>query len=428
MRLWRLALLALGGLGRRPLRAVLTALGVAIAAGALVSMMAFALGLQRQIETPMKLLSLLNDITVSPKEKVKNAAVLDDAAIDRLARLPGVAAAFPNIRLRGIKVRHGEKTETCLAAGVPREAALLGVSEEILVAGHFFSQGKQREVILGGPLSHSLGFANPKDAIGATLTLEASGLSPGTGGSFTMQQKKMTVTVVGVYELPMVVPEPARNGVLLPVDIMKEVPGIHFESAIARLKAGGASASAGYGSVVVRVRDAADLTTVEEQIKKMGFDAHTMLSRFKEVRMFLIFLQVLLGAVGTVALVVAALGIINTLLMTVIERQQEIGICKAIGASNGDIAVMFLTEAALLGLLGGLGGLLLGRVVSWILEIVINAYARSQGATEAIRVFAFPFWLLACTVLFAVGVSVLAGVWPALRAARIDPIRALRRG
>ena len=89
----------------------------------------------------------------------------------------------------------------------------------------------------------------------------------------------------------------------------------------------------------MRVRDAADLTAVEEQIKNMGFQTRTVLSRFKEMRMFFIFLQVLLGAVGTVALVVAALGIVNTLLMSVLERHQEIGICKAVGASDGDILV-----------------------------------------------------------------------------------------
>ena len=155
MRAWKIAWLALDGLRRRPLRAALTALGVAIAAGALVSMMAFALGLQRQIETPMRLLSLLNDITVSPKEKIKNAPVLDDAAIDRMASLPAVAAAFPNIRLRGLKVRYKDKSESCLAAGVPREAGLLGVSEEILVAGHFLSPGRQKEAILGAQLVRS---------------------------------------------------------------------------------------------------------------------------------------------------------------------------------------------------------------------------------------------------------------------------------
>ena len=138
-------------------------------------------------------------------------------------------------------------------------------------------------------------------------------------------------------------------------------------------------------------------------------------------------MDVLLASVGTVALVVAGLGIINTLLISVLERYQEIGICKAIGASDGDLVVLFLTEAGIIGLLGGVGGLLLGRVVSWLLEMGVNAYARSQGLTAHLDLFAFPLWLLAATVLFAVVISVLAGVYPALRAARVDPIQALRR-
>ena len=151
MRAWRIVCLALGGLRRTPLRATLTALGVAIASGALVSMVAFALGLQRQIETPVRLLSLLNDIHVTPKAggQAEGATALDDAAVDRLARVPGVAAAFPNIRIRGIQLRRGDKTETCLAMGMPREATLWGVAEEILVAGRFFTEGRRPEAILG---------------------------------------------------------------------------------------------------------------------------------------------------------------------------------------------------------------------------------------------------------------------------------------
>jgi len=139
-------------------------------------------------------------------------------------------------------------------------------------------------------------------------------------------------------------------------------------------------------------------------------------------------LQVLLAAIGTVGLVVAALGIVNTLLMAVLERYQEIGICKALGASDGDLVVLFLTEAGIIGLLGGLGGLLRGGAVSYGLEVAINAYARAQGVTSPLDVFAFPLWLLATTMIFAIVMSVLAGVYPALRAARVDPIRALRRG
>jgi putative ABC transport system permease protein len=421
-------MLSLAGLRRTPLRVAITAMGVAIASGALVSMVAFAVGLQRQLETPLRLLSLLNDINVSPKESnVGRSPPLDDAAVQRLGRLPGVAAAFPNIRVRGLQVRHGKHSELCLAAGAPREARLLGVSTELLVAGRFFNEGDDPEAILGAPLASSLGFASPNDALGATLTLEAGGLSPEDAGSFRYRRKEFPVRVVGVFDLPTVLPAPIRRGIILPVDLMKQVPGIQFDAALSQLKAGGAAAP-GYANVTVRVRDLADLGAVERQIKGLGFQTSMMLSRVQEMQTYLIFLEIVLAAVGTVALVVAALGIANTLLMAVLERYQEIGIYKSIGASYGDLLVLFLTEAGIIGLLGGSAGLLLGRIVSFGLDSAVNVYARHHGVTEPIQVFVFPAWLLAGTLLFAVLASVLAGIYPAVRAARVDPIRALRRG
>ena len=110
-------------------------------------MMAFGLGLQRQIETPMKMLSLLNDINVSPKENSPHAPVLDDAAMERLGRLPGVAAAYPNIRLRGIKVHYGGKTEGCLAVGIPREACFVGRGRGYPGGRPLLRQGQQQEAI-----------------------------------------------------------------------------------------------------------------------------------------------------------------------------------------------------------------------------------------------------------------------------------------
>ncbi len=426
MRSWQITRLALAGLRRTRLRVTLTALGVTIASGALVSMMAFALGLQRQMETPFKILGLLNDIQVSAGPG-KNGPVLDDAALDRMEHLPGVAMAYPDIRIKGLKLRCNQKTETALALAMPREASLFGISEEILVAGRFFSEAKEPEVILGSQLVRSLGFASPQEALGAAVTLEAADLTPEEGKAFTFQRKQLAATVVGVCEVPLVLPGPAHRGVILPVDLMKVAPGVAFESALERLKGGGGPAAAGYSRARVRVRHPSDLTSVEAQIQAMGFKTRTVLSQLKHMRTFLVLLEVLLAAIGSVALVVAALGIVNTLLMSVLERYQEIGICKAIGASDGDLVVLFMTEAGIIGLLGGLGGLLLGCGVSWGLEIAINFYARGQGVAEHLAIFAFPLWLLGATVLFAVATSLLAGVYPALRAARVDPIRALRR-
>jgi len=311
--------------------------------------------------------------------------------------------------------------------GLPREAPLAGGTEEILIAGEYFTLGDEAQVICGRRLARDLGFDTPEEAIGAELTIEASGLSPQASTSFQFEQKEVPVKVVGIYEVGRVMPGPMARTVLLPMDLMKGIPGVRFKPAMDFLKAGKEATQAGYSGVTVRVRRHDDLKPVEQAIQEMGFKTRTLLSQLEEMRTFFIFVDVLLASIGAIALAVAALGIINTLLMAVLERYQEIGIYKAIGASDGDLVVLFLTEAGVIGLLGGAGGVTLGWSASWILEAIVNAYARSEGVTAYLDVFAFPAWLLAATILFAALVSILSGVYPALRAARIDPIRALRR-
>ena len=100
----------------------------------------------------------------------------------------------------------------------------------------------------------------------------------------------------------------------------------------------------------------------------MGYRTRTILSKLQDMRRFFLAIQLLLTAVGGIALAIAALGIVNTLLMAVLERYQEIGLCKAIGASDGDLFVLFLTEAGIIGLLGGLTGIALGWLMSWGME------------------------------------------------------------
>jgi putative ABC transport system permease protein len=255
----------------------------------------------------------------------------------------------------------------------------------------------------------------------------ASGLAAGEATTFTFERKDLAVTVVGIYEVPDLVGLRMSRAILLPVDLMRQIPDVRSAAALGSLRRGLGPGRASYAEALVRVRRHADVAPVDKAIQAMGFHTRTLLSRLEEMRTFFIFVDVLLAAVGAVALLVAGLGIINTLLISVLERTQEIGICKAIGASDGDLVVLFLTEAGIIGLLGSLGGLALGRGICWLLEVAINAYAHTQGVTAHLAVFAFPFWLLASAVAFTAAISVLAGVYPALRAARVDPIKALRR-
>ncbi|MFZ5830104.1 MAG: ABC transporter permease [Planctomycetota bacterium] len=428
MRYWELMRMAFDGLRRTRLRTTLTTLGVAIASAALVALVAFAIGLQRQVERPFKALALLNNIIVSSGDEEDSPAgpPLNDAALKKMLDIPGVVAAYPDIRMQGVTLRAADKQTTALAVGIPHEAAFFGIEEDLIVAGNFFSPKGTRETIIGAELVEELGFKSAEDAVGKQLVLESGGLKPDEGGVFTFQRERLEVSIVGVYEPPPLMPGLARRAVLLPTELMKEVPGVRFEAALKRMRAGGDAAAAAYNTATVRVADPADLDRVASAVAAMGFKTRTVASRLRGMRTFFVVLQVMLAALGTVALIVAALGIVNTLVMSVLERYREIGLYKAIGASDGDLLAIFLAEAAALGLFGGLLGLLLGRAVSWALESAVNVYARDQGATEHVDLFAFPLWLAASTVLFAVIVSVLAGIYPAMRAARVDPIRALR--
>ncbi len=151
-----------------------------------------------------------------------------------------------------------------------------------------------------------------------------------------------------------------------------------------------------------------------------------MMTQMKEMRTFFVFLKLLLASVGTVALVVAGLGILNTQLMTVMERKPEIGLYKAMGASDGDVRLLFLTEACVVGLCGGLGGLLLAGVVAALIQWGAGIYLSSLGVEGPLVFFRFPLWLLFGAVAYSMLASVVSGLYPAGRAARLDPIQALR--
>jgi putative ABC transport system permease protein len=444
-RLWELLKLALEGLRRTPLRVMLTSSGVAIATGALVSMVGFALGIQARVEEPFQKMELLNRIDVFPGREKESSAddasapggsaqataertsrLLDEAAAGKIAALPGVALAYPELRINQLEVVREGRSKKAAAAALPPEAGRLRFVADSLVAGKFFGRSAGPEVVLGRKLAQDLGFESPEQAIGQPLTLRTRGLAASADRAFRFQKRDLAVLVAGVWSPPRGRSGYTPDGILLPTELIKDLPGAQFESFLEGFGRGNVGPRAEYGRVAVRVRHPADLFLVEKRIREMGFETQTLLGQFKEIKTGFVIMDLTLISVGAVALVVAGLGIINTLLMAVLERYREIGILRALGASDGDIRLLFLCEAALVGVLGGAGGLVLGRVVSWIIEVVVNAIVRHHGIDEEAVAFAFPPHLLAGAVLFALVVSLLSGVYPATRAARVEPIQALR--
>ena len=145
----------------------------------------------------------------------------------------------------------------------------------------------------------------------------------------------------------------------------------------------------------------------------------------EEIKTGFLFLDMILAAVGMIAIVVAALGIINTMLMSILERTREIGIMKSIGGSEGEIKIIFFVEAASIGLFGAIFGLGLGWLVTRIANAVMNSQLRPQDL-PSVDLFSFPLWLMLGAIAFSILISLAAGLYPAIRAANIDPVKALR--
>jgi putative ABC transport system permease protein len=240
-----------------------------------------------------------------------------------------------------------------------------------------------------------------------------------------VQRVERLFTIVGVVERD---PSPGQGigvaGLMIPLEQAKAISDRMVTNAQSILR-GPSTRPRTYPTITVRVTAAQHTQDVQEEIKAMGFTAFSLNDALEGAKRAFILLDILLGLVGSIALAVSSLGIVNTMVMSILERTREIGIMKAIGGSDRDVRGIFLVEATTIGALGGVLGIALGWVVGRVINFGANVYIESQGGTAG-NLFALPWWLIAGALGFAILVSLAAGSYPARRAARLDPIQALR--
>jgi putative ABC transport system permease protein len=164
---------------------------------------------------------------------------------------------------------------------------------------------------------------------------------------------------------------------------------------------------------------------LESKIKSLGFATFSLLDATRNLRLFFAVFDLLLGIFGSLALAVATLGIINTLVMAILERRREIGVLKALGAADADVRQLFFFEAGVMGFFGGIVGVGLGWFIGRAVTVGTNIYLKRQNLPPA-NVFSVPWWLVLGAITFGIVASLAAGIYPASRAARLDPVEALR--
>jgi putative ABC transport system permease protein len=180
-----------------------------------------------------------------------------------------------------------------------------------------------------------------------------------------------------------------------------------------------------YFTLVVQTDSSTRVKDVQETIKKMGFSTYSILDASKGIERFFRIVDIFLGLFASLAIIVACLGIVNTLVMAVMERRREIGIMKAIGASDSDVKRLFFVEAASLGAFGGVLGILAGWLIGRVINAGANIYLQRMDVPPQ-DFWAMAFWIVAFAMGVSVVVSLIAGIYPASRAAKLDPVQALR--
>ena len=476
--------LAAHNLRESALRNSLTTLGIGVGVASLVAMLSLGIGLQQLADRRLARSGLFDTIVVTSRRSLRGldrfdnrdatppaeSRPLDEKARVEMARLPNVLEAVPDLRFLS-EVRYEGKPHLTMVAGLPPSARDKDAFDNM--QGRFFSSDIAAEAILQIQFadellgirrkpgeSSSTPNAQTETLIGKELTLRyAERVAPVAAVSDrrpALGERRYSIEGGGKGSRPSAlqdVHQPsetagfavvAREKKLHIVAItgqdpegMRGVSGARMfiplqmvENLHVMLSSGPRgsepdfSNAPAYPSLSVRVSNPNRVESVQDAIRKMGFNTFSILDATRSLRRFFAVLDLFLGIFGSLALAVAALGIVNTLVMAILERRREIGIMKAIGASDGDVKKLFLAEAAVMGLLGGVVGVAMGWVIGRLINGGANFYLRRQNLPPE-NLWAVPWWLVGGAVAFAIAISMISGLYPAARAAKLDPVQAL---
>jgi putative ABC transport system permease protein len=438
-----LVFLILDNLGRRKARVALTAVGVIIGTAAVVVLVSLAIGLQRNATQQLGGIGDLTQIQVmpnfgggpggpmpvqavgrkgggggpSPEQKL-----ITDQTLSDLAGLPNVAAVIPRDYLQASAMIQFNRLESYVG--------LTGVGvHDLSVMGLQPKSGslvlERGTAVVGAMISQNFFDPRPRpgqdppqppDLMDANLKLILMKYTQ----DGTEIRKSVPLRVIGVIAESR---GEADYSIYVPLEDLTALNEWAIGRRVNRNRDG-------YAQAVVKVSDVQYVLDVTDQITNLGYQAYTPQSFVQGINSFYVVLQVIFGGVGAIALLVAAIGIANTMAMAILERTREIGLMKAIGATNRDVLSVFLGEAAGIGFIGGLGGVLLGWSAGQVINVLAMAYLAGQasqtgGLPPSVAVYT-PLWLPVFALIFATIIGLISGLYPALRAATLIPVNALK--
>jgi putative ABC transport system permease protein len=402
-------------------RTALTTIGVVIGVAAIVILLSIAFGFEENVTEQLEGIGDIKEITVLRPMRGfgmgfqnNETEILDDEAVKKIEALDGVQVVVPSLSASGT-IEVGRYITSLSLTGIHTEK---GEDLDIgMDSGRFIRKKDKDVMVVGYKVAEVFVEKKTLKKVEDLDILGKKGEIVVTRRNFEgeTETKSFRVRIIGVMEEQ---GTQSDYNIYIPLETAADIlEWQNFQSNLLKRQ--------GYETLIVKAEDASKVNEITQKIVDMGYLAFSFKQILESLNQVFTLLQILLLGIGAIALIVAALGIINTMLMSILERTREIGIMKVIGASNTDVTRIFLMEALAIGALGGVGGVGLGYVLAHLIDILARMYVSQQGgATESIVIM--PLWLVVFAIGFAMCVGLIAGVYPARKAARLSPVEALR--
>jgi ABC-type antimicrobial peptide transport system permease subunit len=457
MKIFDILGLANRNLWRRKGRTILTILGVIIGTASIVVMLSLGIGLVESQRKAMSQWGSLNIIRIHPgmdfppdvPEQGPQKRLNDDA-IAELRQMDGIVAVSPAFDIGG-DAKFGRKRGHMMVIGI--EPGLMEDLEFEVSDGRMLNETDRFNIVAGSQVINQFWDerqqpnkfmeqppqGDPLELLNQRLSLTVYN---------AQQQKRIyNLNVVGILSektmerawevyAPLAEIKKIRSfmnqGRQQETPVFMEEKAVSVVSRVAKPTKPGKQQEEQYSFALVRTRGVEDTRRISKELRDMGYNAYSMADNLEGIEQMARRLQAILGGIGAITLLVAAIGITNTMVMSIYERTREIAIIKVVGASFMQIRVLFLAESSLIGLIGGIFGV----GFSYLLSNLLNKYGAAfmnpgggmAGPETPMQISLIPPWLLLFALLFSVGIGLVSGLYPANRAIRLDPITAMRHG
>lgn len=383
-----------------PLRTWLTILGMGVGTGAVVILVGLGFGLQQIILEQIVFGDSLLSLGVSATG-ARNLSITDEV-VQGFEKNPNIEDVAPLARYPALITYKGLTGNIFIQGAEPAYLRYAGITASF---GNAFTEedaSNGNEVMLSPAVLKLFGVEDPKSFIGQEVTFRL--LIPAGDGSDLINE----INIEKKFRVKGITKEEGVLNVLMMLPELRNYVGIEE-----------------YDRAQVKVVSNEFLKSVEETLIKEGYRVTALSKTVEQASKIFQGIQIVLATFGGIALLVSAIGMFNTMTVTLLERTKEIGIMRTIGASPRDIKLLFVSESIIVGFLGGVSGIIMGVTLGFAVNILLNV-AASQFGGKSVDLFSFPIWFLVFIAVFSGTVGYLTGIFPARRASLLNPLDAIR--